>query len=776
MALIGDHGDRLDRLLGRALGTPVYLSPGEARGGWKNLFPEMASTLPAPYPIFSPDEERIVAWGYPILVTESLGRLRKELAELVAAEVRYRLESAPAGGGGKQKVMALRRRFLEGTRVLMANTLLADYGRGLFEVLALHLSREMAAAASGIPRVIRETRPELERREADALRFAVASVFADLLKRSAHEAGDQLRAMARNDIPVHRLHLLAALCSDVLPLALARPPETPLALEPFLATWGARPREGLLARAADAVASLEDLLAGRPELAAALRLILGEELDPHAPGSPVRPVLWRALREMGLLGRMGIAPGESEALERLGLTLKRFELVAALRSHLRPVRSEGTGLCLANTRPPVPIARSTRPFDFARPGVVDTSVRRFGLVYDLTAFTQTLEMVRRQGRRAEERALRFMFVFQQRVEEIRARRRLTFEKFLGDGAFYSSRRALRTLAAAAEIQVLYDGLRNEGFPFASGIRMALNFGTYHLLPMLQAGGGAGRFEFFGHGVVELARLTTGKSEREVDEIAEFLIHQGYSPAAVDDFLGPLMKARGGGAPPSGRRYVARLDDHGELHNEGIVLTAAFVEELDRELGDGTLLVAESEEAPWVVVPLEEDSSAPLYVGLSHLGVARLKGLPPLEIVEAIVWPGPPAHAASAPAGRPLLSLLRQLANREDEEARPPECEVPADVVVATYLDGRGRRTWLFGRYRDSDDLLVEAISVPLTPPDLERGEPLEMWLFRNRHELYRLYEGLCRREGGGSAVPLESLRHNDGYLGCFLTAPHRVPA
>jgi len=49
---------------------------------------------------------------------------------------------------------------------------------------------------------------------------------------------------------------------------------------------------------------------------------------------------------------------------------------------------------------------------------------------------------------AEEKALQFMYVFQNRLEEIRHRRVLNFEKFLGDGALYSSRRAIRVLAAA----------------------------------------------------------------------------------------------------------------------------------------------------------------------------------------------------------------------------------------------------------------------------------------------------------------------------------------
>jgi len=75
--------------------------------------------------------------------------------------------------------------------------------------------------------------------------------------------------------------------------------------------------------------------------------------------------------------------------------------------------------------------------------------------------------------------------------------------------------------------------------------------------MMTGDDGGTRFEFFGHGVVELLRLTTGKSTREVDEIAEFLISSGYSPALVDDFLAPLAAARSGVPEGSPRPYTVR---------------------------------------------------------------------------------------------------------------------------------------------------------------------------------------------------------------------------
>jgi hypothetical protein len=403
---------------------------------------------------------------------------------------------------------------------------------------------------------------------------------------------------------------------------------------------------------------------------------------------------------------------------------------------------------------------------------VESLVRRCGLVYDLTNFTAVLEEVRKEGRHAEEKALQFMYVFQNRLEEIRHKRVLNFEKFLGDGALYSSRRAIRVLAAACEIQRLYDNLRHSGFPFDKGVRMALNFGTYRLLPMLNRIGDSLRFEFFGHGIVELARLTTGKSTRELEEIAEFLVHAGYDPTDVDGFLSPLMEARKGQHAGEGRLYAATIDQRGELINEGIVSTLAFLEELDRELDTPNVGVIDYDGLNWAVLAIDPGDPATLHVGLRYLGVARLKGLSPQELFEVVVWEDLPDNPRPVKVTESLIELLRQLSQQQNgQEDETPQEQIPEELLVVSYLLPNGDRSWIFGEYRHLDDVVLHAVQVPIHAPE---GDSLETWLFRNRLELTHMYQDL-RRSDRGQSTPLSALRNLKGYLACFLAAPHRSP-
>jgi hypothetical protein len=244
-----------------------------------------------------------------------------------------------------------------------------------------------------------------------------------------------------------------------------------MGLRPFVDVQYRQDGDAVLRRGQMGPIRLAELFRTRPELEGAFQVAAGP-LDLAGPRAFLQPKLWNAVRAMGLLHRIEMTPKQAELLVDLGLRLKRLEVIAAARRHVTEVSARGGVLTVTSRRPTLEIASSTRPLDFTRPGVVTASVRRFGLVYDLTAFTETLEEIRKRGRRAEERALQFMYIFQRRLDEIRRRRRLTFEKFLGDGAFTrrGGRRGPSPRPARFRCCTTACGAAGFRFPAASGWR------------------------------------------------------------------------------------------------------------------------------------------------------------------------------------------------------------------------------------------------------------------------------------------------------------------
>jgi hypothetical protein len=765
-----------ERVLSEELRPPAYLTPEEVRGGWRELFPELAACLPAPYPIFGTDEERIITFGYPILISEGIWRLRRELDRLVELEIAHRL-SGPVDGANKDQVAAQRDRYVRATATIFENVSMNDYDRGLSEVFLLFLSGDSVRSLGQVAKRIRLSWPDVGRDATEETRLFIAGVIGELIQRAAVRAAERLRRLAEGPSSSKLSPVLTSLCQDQLLLCESRAPAELERLSGYLRYRLRQDPRTVVAVCENALRRLHDLIRRHPEIGSLLATSGAGKLRLDQLRTILDPALLNALETAKLTDALELTGKHVRFLRELGLRLKSFELLSALRRRIQPMERRGSQLVLSGLASATAIAPSTRPFDFASPGVVESLVRRCGLVYDLTNFTAVLEAVRKEGPAAEEKALQFMYVFQNRLEEIRRRRVLNFEKFLGDGALYSSRRAIRVLAAACEIQSVYHHLRQSGFPFDQGIRMALNFGTYRLLPMFHRGGGPQRFEFFGHGIVELARLTTGKSAREIEEIAEFLVHAGYNPAQVDSFLSPLVEARRGHAVGSERVYAATIDSHGELINEGIVLTTAFLTELERDVEGTPVGILAFDGVEWAVFGLEPQNPDTLYVGIRLLGVARLKGLAPQELVEAVVWEQLPAKPRPKGTARDLVQLLRHLDTAEIDGAREadePDVAIPEDLLVVTYLQDGQRRDWVFGEYRHSDDMVLHAVEIPIETPELGKDEPLETWLFRHRHELVQLYDGI-RRQTAGMSRPLASLRHHAGFMACFLAAPHRAP-
>jgi hypothetical protein len=210
------------------------------------------------------------------------------------------------------------------------------------------------------------------------------------------------------------------------------------------------------------------------------------------------------------------------------------------------------------------------------------------------------------------------------------------------------------------VQRYYRQALAEGFPFNRGMRIALNFGQYRLLPI--HGGGVGepeRYEFFGHGVIELTRLTTGKSMRELEEFKILLVNLGYPEAAVHRFFAPLATAEHDVVDKreERRRFYAYINRNGSLINEGIVVTSELVSRLATEEAARFLYPLRYEGRGYVALALDLPDGRCL-AGLRKLGIVKLKGLEPLACYE-LVDGGPFAGGLQPLLGVDLMTALER---------------------------------------------------------------------------------------------------------------------
>ncbi len=617
----------------------------------RRLVPDAEQILPAQQKIFQEDETATPLFGYPVLLTPELAALDRAFDGYLAQEEeveyatlqRIAFDSSAFGGAWERYRLLLTR--------ATENSITASYGRSFPGIFWLYHS-------GAIARGFKETTKRLLRRDlvwaknnGDEFRYRV---YHRALDRLSNLTYDLVNRLSTDTEEVEQ---------QIFPILLTRMKDNILIftedhISPNLAELAGYFSGCLRLDGRDFRLRLmrvhewySELLRHDKELLQLSRL-LGEE-----PGQEPRLHLNRPGYLTFLAGRPTydpenlLPPAWIQVWESLLVKLKEFELFNALRRSIVGVDRDDDHVLgrerfsarVSGATTPVPLSASTRPLDFMAPWVVDPLVARFGLIYDISDFTETVSLLRRSGVLEQDRSFRMLFRFQRRVNRLASQHKAKLEKYLGDGAFYSSREAHHLLVLAMQIQRAYREALAKGFPFSNGLRIALNHGQYRLLP-IQIGGkeeGGDRYEFFGHGVVELTRLTSGKASREIDEIKTLLITLGYPEPVVNRFFAPMTHQNLDvvNKLEESRSFYSYINPNGSLVNEGIVATLDFIQRLEKESVSSRIFRLLDGERTYVALKVDTAGGS-LLVGIRKLGVAHLKGLdrlPVYEIVDASLW-------------------------------------------------------------------------------------------------------------------------------------------
>lgn len=617
----------------------------------RHLMPDFQRVLPMPRPIFLEDENATPLYGFPVLLSPGMLELRTALSNCIAAEESVQVAGLRRAAHDVNAYTQAWDRYVALLSRAVENATLSSYGRQYPAIFWLQHSLDVARLLKDVPRRVVRRDSELGRRHGDAIKYRILDRYLDRILILSYDLVQRLAGATEETEEELFPRLLTKMRDNVLLLSEER-------IGRDLAELGSYFNGSLGTDGRDLRQRFEGLarwhfqqLTVNPGLRSLATHLLRSDLrnDPRIdPRHSARDLLNRP-GYVSYLATLQEYDGAAllplplvKVWENLLLKLKEFELVAALR-RLIVLIEVSDGRMLGCELPPgrnapgheLALSSATRPLDFAAPWVVDPRVQRYGMIYDISDFSQTLSMLHRSGSDSQEDAFLSMFRFQRRINHLAQSRRAKMEKYLGDGAFFSSREATNLLVCSIHLQRYYLQAVRDGLPFDRGMRIALNFGPYRLIPMGHPDDGE-RYEFFGPGLVELSRLTTGKATQAIDEVKTMLINQGYPEATVHRFFSPLSQKNVDvvDKQEESRPFYAYINRNGTLHNNGMVATHAFIAQLDHELAASRLFRGSEGDRSYVVLSLQ-DAGEVLPVGIRKLGLAHLKGLEKLAVYEIV---------------------------------------------------------------------------------------------------------------------------------------------
>lgn len=748
----------------------TFLLPGEIGRALEDLFGRSARLLPEPYRIFPADETQPPVFGFPVADSGALRDLETKLDRWLTDDVLWQVRR---GASEKEKAQLAFNAYLGQLIRLAENAMLANLLNDYHGVFWLAHSFDVARHFASIPRRVSAIDTAAGRAQGDVLKYRIFS-------RWTTETREQMTQMAAKAAAIldgeeqRALQFFRLLQDNVLIFTEEFVGPDLRELRSFLHGYLHRDFQAFR----DSFEKMRVLAADLVQKDRTFRAAL--PLFGVAPEQGVTPALLCDPRFHPFFFDHPAAVNaftreDREQFQLIARRLREFAVLNQLRRGITWMTVTPDGQVVAtDRRTGGDFSRSTRPMDFGRPGVLDPLVHRFGLIYDISAFSETLGNIRKGGRKEEIGSYRQMLLFQRRMETIAQRYRLQFEKFLGDGAFYTTRRALRLVRGAIEIQRAYSEMKRRGFAFNKGLRIALNYGYYRLLPMKVSPDDGDRItEFYGPGIVELSRLTTGKATKEIEDLAAFLVSHGYDQNEVQRFFAPL--ARGVDVidhAQHSREFYAYVNSSGHLINEGIVASMEMLQELSSELlAEGQTL--HRLRAPWgTYVGFSPAIEGVEYLGVRLLGTISLKGLDNIEVGE--ITPFRPAEVEGVPLdpAEPLVVLLRQEFHAFDKSVAgivdadtTTERLIESEIVICMPPEDDPFSEVVIGEWNPRTDEVLRPLKMPRG--DFQRlfslrgGVTAEL-LRAKKEEVRELYYRLCER----SPMPPVAL---DGFRGSEYT-------
>jgi hypothetical protein len=649
--------------------SATFLLPNDLERTLTDLFNRPETLLPQPYKMFLADETQPPVLGFPVADSPVVKDLEQKLDRWLGEELAWQINRT-GNAANKEKAQAAFTSYVTQLMKAAENALLSNLVGDYFGIFWLVHSFDLARHFSNIPRRVSAIDMQAGRTLGETLKYRVYNRWVTETREQMTQVAAKAASLLEGE-EQRALQFFRLLQDDVLILTEEFIGPDLRELRSFVTGYLRRDFQSFRDSVERVRTTATDLLQKERTFRAALPLF-GANPDQGITLALILDPRFEAFLFDHPAVQNAISREDREQLHLIARRIREFSVLNQLRRGIAWMTHLHDGQIVpADKRGGQAFSRSTRPLDFGRPGVVDPMVHRFGMIYDISKFSETLGNIRRGGEKEEIRSYRQMLLFQRKLDAIAQRHLLQFEKFLGDGAFYTTRRALRLVRAAIEIQRFYAEMKKKGFAFNKGLRIALNYGYYRLLPMRTSLDSNEKItEFYGPGIVELSRLTTGKATKEIEEIASFLVSHGFDQAKVQVFFAPLSSGVDMvDHAQQAREYYAYLDGNGHLVNEGIVASLPLLQELSSELAQEAQQLYRVRSAFGTYIGFAPAISGVEFAGVRHLGVVQLKGLDKIEVGELVAFgPGEAEEITPLDPHESFVTLLRQDFHQQKEDS------------------------------------------------------------------------------------------------------------
>ena len=394
--------------------TSTFLLPLDLGRTVDDLFPRAEVLLPQPYSIFPADETQSAGLGFPLAETAIMKDLETKLDRWLGEEVQWQVGRQAAAREKSQISFGL---YLGQLLKIAENAVMSNLLNDYHAVFWLAHSFDLARHFSTIPRRVSALDTNIGRTQGDQLKYRIFSKWTS-------ETREQITLLATKAASIldgeeqRAVQFLRMLQDDVLILTEEFVGPDLRELRSFIHGYLRRDFQSFRDGFERMRMTATDLLQRERTFRSALPLFGA------SPDQGITVALLLDARFQQFLFdhpsvQNNVTREDREQFQLIARRVREFAVLNQLRRAIVWMSATPDGQIVStDRRTGATYSRSTRPIDFGRPGVVDPMVHRFGLIYDISNFSETLGNIRRGGGKEEIRSYRQMLLFQRKMETI----------------------------------------------------------------------------------------------------------------------------------------------------------------------------------------------------------------------------------------------------------------------------------------------------------------------------------------------------------------------